>query len=53
MQNHGDGQKSRHTRNITLFTVSGVSEQFLDGTSAQNRPFQCHYMVLRLKMKYT
>jgi len=29
------------------------SEQFLNGTSAQNRPFQCHYMVLRLKMKYT
>jgi len=23
-----------------------VSEQFLNGTSAQNRPFQCHYMVL-------
>ena len=29
-----------------------VSEQFLNGTSAHNRPFQCHYMVLRLKTKY-
>ena len=29
-----------------------VSEQFLNGTSAQNRPFQYHYMVLRLKTKY-
>ena len=27
-----------------------MSEQFLNGTSAHNRPFQCHYMVLRLKM---
>jgi len=34
-------------------TTSGVSEQFLNGTSAHNRPFQCHYMVLRLKTKYT
>jgi len=33
--------------------VSRVSEQFLNGTSAHNRPFQCHYMVLRLKTKYT
>jgi len=23
-------------------TLSGVSEQFLNGTSAHNRPFQCH-----------
>ena len=30
-----------------------VSEQILNGTSAHNRPFQCHYMVLRLKTKYT
>jgi len=26
-----------------------VSEQFLNGTSAHRRPFQCHYMVLRFK----
>jgi len=32
---------------------ASVSEQFLNGTSAHNRPFQCHYMVLRLKTKYT
>ena len=25
-----------------------MCEQFLNGTSAHNRPFQCHYMVLRL-----
>jgi len=29
-----------------------VSEQFLNGTSAHRRPFQCHSMVLRLKTKY-
>ena len=28
-----------------------MSEQFLNGTSAHNRPFQCHYMVLRLVIK--
>ena len=30
-----------------------VSEQFLNGTSAHNGPFQCHYLALRLKTKYT
>ena len=25
-----------------LLSVWSVSEQFLNGTSAQNRPFQCH-----------
>jgi len=30
-----------------------VSGQFLKGTSAHNSPFQCHYMVLRLKTEYT
>ena len=33
--------------------ITRMSEQFLNGTSAHNRPFQCHYMVLRLKTKYT
>jgi len=32
---------------------AGASEQFLNGTSAHNRPFQCQYMVLRLKTTYT
>ena len=36
-----------------LETYEWVSEQFLNGVSAHNRPFQCHYMVLRLKPKYT
>jgi len=38
---------------LYVFSGFGVSEQFLNGTSAHNRPFQCHYMVLRLKTKYT
>jgi len=28
-------------------TAVGVSEQFLNGTSAHNRPFQCHYSSRR------
>ena len=28
--------------------LSGVSEQFLNGTSAHNRPFQCHVICLEL-----
>jgi len=43
----------RWTRATASCCSEWVSEQFLNGTSAHNRPFQCHYMVWRLKTKYT
>ena len=46
-QQHGAQQQMRAVSRCQL------SEQFLNGTSAHNRPFQCHYMVLRLKTKYS
>ena len=43
-----------HTLSVAdVSLISKVSEQFLNGTSAHNRPFQCHYTLLILKTKYT
>ena len=45
-----DRQTDKYTGNQWKEQQAQASEQFLNGTSAQNRPFQCHYMVLnRLK----